>query len=113
VIDLERLTPAERALYTAIFPNGIKPNVRACGARGSSLDALWLFVAACYRHPSIGTVPPVAVEALDARGYRPRFEFELWAVEAAPIRRARWARQERIWRLKVLAHQSAHQSERQ
>ena len=29
MIDTDRLTPAERALYEAPFPNGIAPNVKA------------------------------------------------------------------------------------
>ena len=102
MIDPERLTPAERALYAALFPNGIAPNVQARGARVSSLDALWVFAAICFR--TVGTLPTVAVETLDARGYRPRLEAQLWEVEAAPIRRARWARQRRVWRLMVLVH---------
>ena len=102
MIDTDQLTPAERALFEAMFPNGIAPNVRAHGARGSSCDALWVYAAICFR--TVGTLPAVAVETLDARGYRPQLEPRLWEVEAAPIRRARWARQRRVWKLMVLVH---------
>jgi hypothetical protein len=113
MIDTDRLTPAERALYEALFPNGIAPNVKARGARVSSLDALWVFAAICFR--TIGTLPTVAVETLDSRGYSPCIEFELWKVEAAPIRRERWARQRWVWRLMVLVYirRAALQAERE
>jgi hypothetical protein len=101
MLDTSRLNPAERALYRQMFPNGIRPGVRAKGPRGSSLDALWIFVVFSYK--MLGTVPAVAVETLDAQGYRPQLEPRLWEA-TAPIRRARWARQRRTWRTLVLMH---------
>ena len=103
MIDVDKLTPAERALYVHMFPNGIAPGLEADphSARVSSLDALWVFAAICYR--TVGTLPKVAVEMLVSSAYRPRLEFELWARAVA---RMRAERQRRVRLLFIAVHEA-------